>query len=92
MFQVLCRQSTGKMCDGSCGDPMCVVAHNREITTYCSGCVQLRADLAAAQRELAAHKKAIAEFSDLPEPQLSRIAGIQIRGRIAELLAQEGGK
>ena len=90
MLQVMCRQSPGKRCDGTCGDPQCVVAHNREckITFGCSECDKLRADLAAAQRELAAYKQAADEVG----AHGHHLASKWLHDRAAELLAQEGGK
>jgi len=78
------KHAYGKMCDGTCGDPMCVVAYNRKITTYCGGCVQLRDDLAAAQREIAAYKQAVCDF-------YTEDASGWLQDRVAELL-KEGRK
>ena len=56
----------------------------------CPECDNLRADLAAAQRELAAWRRATGEANDAIKP--SHSAPVWIERRVAELLAQEGGK
>ena len=68
MLQVLCKQSTGKPCDGSCDEPTCMAKHPPKVYWACNECAKLRTESDAAQRELSAYKQAIAEWWDKPPP------------------------